>query len=253
MKTLRNSLIKMPSTSKCALFISDLHLSPTKPQVTLLFQHFLKHVAPRCDQLFILGDFFEYWLGEDVMTAFQQDILNQLKTLAEQGVALYFIHGNRDFLFSRSTLEQYYITLLKDPTLLLLFGKKVLLCHGDHLCTLDRPYQRYKKVARNPIIKWLFLHLRKSTRLSMAEKIHNKNPHLGKAQDHNYQLADTTQEAIQKDIVRYQPDLIIHGHTHRMGEHQHGNVKRIVLGDWHHSGSYIEMCDGQCVLQTFTL
>ena len=243
----------MPEKPQRALFISDLHLSPSKPEVPLLFQHFLQHIAPQCSQLFILGDFFEYWLGEDVMPPFQQDILNQLKTLGEQGISLYFIHGNRDFLLSHATLSHYHITLLKDPTLLSIFGKRILICHGDHLCTLDHAYQRYKKVARNPIVKWLFLHLKKSTRINMAKKIHNKNPHIGKAEDRNYQLADTTDSAIQKDIVKYKPDLIIHGHTHRMAEHQHGTIKRIVLGDWHHTGSYLEMTPGHCDLRTFTL
>ncbi len=236
-----------------SFFISDLHLSAQNQPVNALFQHFLSEIAPTGQQLFILGDFFEYWLGTDIMDEFQRSCLEQLRQLSQKGIAIYFLYGNRDFLISQSTLAHYGIRLLPDISLHTLAGKKILLCHGDHLCTLDIQYQRYKKLARNPLIKWLFLHSTQKFRHKLASKIHNKNPHTAEAERPDYALADATEEAILKEIKTHQPDLIIHGHTHRMGLHWHTHSLRVVLGDWHQYGNYLMLTQDDMVLKSFRL
>ena len=239
--------------SESCFFISDLHLSTKNRKVTALFNHFIKHIAPRCQHLFIIGDFFEYWLGTDIMDDFQKSCLEKLHHLNQKGVQIYFIYGNRDFLISKKTLAHYGIRLLPDIHTHSLFGKTALLCHGDHLCTLDLKYQRYKKIARNPIIQWLFLHSSQNFRRKLARKIHQKNPHIHEANNQNYTLADATKLAISQEILTYQPDLIIHGHTHRMGIHWHEQTLRIVLGDWNQYGNYLEWAMDQVILKSFTL
>ncbi len=235
------------------LFISDLHLSAKNTQVTTLFQHFIEKIAPTCERLFIIGDFFEYWLGADIIDTFQQSCLEKLQHLAHQGIQIYFIHGNRDFLLSQKTLKAYSIELLDETHVLTNFNKTALICHGDHLCTLDIQYQRYKKLAHNRLIQWLFLHLPQKFRRKLAAQIHQKNPHGQQAENKDYTLADATPAAIDKEISLHHPNLIIHGHTHRMGLHWHAQTLRIVLGDWHQYGNYLEWTEDQIELHSFTL
>ncbi len=240
----------MPNT---CLFISDLHLSAKNTAVTALFDHFIEKIAPQCQQLFIIGDFFEYWLGADIMDAFQRSCLEKLQVLAKQGTQVYFILGNRDFLLSQKTLSHYAIQLLDDISIQSVLGKTALLCHGDHLCTLDVGYQRYKKVARHFLAQWIFLHLPQSLRRKLASGIHQKNPHAQLAAKTDYALADATDVAIFKEQTLHHPDIIIHGHTHRMGMHWEHGTLRVVLGDWHQYGNYLEWTDDHCILKSFNL
>ena len=238
---------------KPCFFISDLHLSAKNTSVTALFHHFIENIAPHCEQLFIIGDFFEYWLGADIMDPFQQSCLKKLNNLTQQGVKIYFIYGNRDFLISEKTLSAYSIQLLEDIHIQTIMGKKALICHGDHLCTLDVKYQRYKKIARNPLVQWLFLHSTQKFRRKLATQIHQKNPHSAQADNKEYILADATKTAIATEIAAHHPDFIIHGHTHRMGLHWHDHTLRIVLGDWHQYGNYLEWTEEKIILKSFTL
>ncbi len=232
------SLATLSIANAKILFISDLHLSEKTKKINEIFHTFLTEIAPTATALFILGDFFEYWLGADVQDAFQTNTLERLKTLSDQGLPIYFIHGNRDFLLSKACLARYGITLLPDVSCMTLCGKKVLLCHGDHLCTDDLAYQRYKKIAHLPFVKWLFLHLPQKTRENIAQKLRQQQPRNGALRE----MADATEVAIQAEINREAPDLIIHGHTHRMNEHLHGTTPRIVLGDWRPTqGNYLEL------------
>lgn len=214
------------------LFISDLHLSPNNPALSQNFFYFLKHIAPGCDALYILGDFFELWLGSDIKNTLLEDIISNLSELAAQDSKIYFMKGNRDFLINSKDLAQMNMSLLNDPTLIELYGKKFLLTHGDRLCTLDHAYQRYRRIANLSVLQWLFLKTPQRLRQHLAHKIHQRNPHQKEANDLDYMLADATDAAILDDISRYQPDYIIHGHTHRMGLHWLSDKIRIVLGDW---------------------
>lgn len=236
-----------------ALFISDLHLSKNTPQVALLFHYFLDNIMKPGDSLYILGDFFEYWLGADLVDTIQEGALLKLKKFQSQGSQVYFIHGNRDFLIKKQTLTQYNITLLKDPSLIILFNKKILLSHGDHLCTLDKTYQRYRKLSRFFWIKFLFLHLPRKFRIFIAEKIHAQNPHGQMLKNSDYKIADATPDAIKKELDYYRPDIFIYGHVHKQGIYQHGTSTRMVLGDWYHTGNYIEVTEDIIQAKTFSL
>lgn len=214
------------------LFISDLHLSPHSPALNQHFFYFLKHIAAGSDALYILGDFFELWLGNDIKNELYDNIVLNLKNLKAQGTKIFFMKGNRDFLLSQNDVAAMNMTLINDPTLITLYGKKFLLTHGDRLCTLDHAYQRYRRMANIKLLQWIFLHTPQGFRQNLANKVHDKNPHKNEAQNLNYTLADATDAAIVKDIAKYQPDYIIHGHTHRMGLHWLNDKVRIVLGDW---------------------
>lgn len=242
----------IPSPPK-TFFISDLHLSRNTKNVALLFDYFLKSILKPQDTLYILGDFFEYWLGEDLLDETQQAALIKLKTLNEQGSAIFFMPGNRDFLIRAETLKEFGITLLPDPYLLDAKGKKLLLTHGDALCTNDLAYQRYKKWAYHPLTKWIFLKLPRKIRGWLAEKIHNKNPHGAFIKDPNYTLADATPLAINQLLSEYQPDFFIYGHVHQMKTEQSGKTTIMVLGDWYHTGNYIEWSETGFAAKEFSL
>ena len=234
-------------------FISDLHLSQNTPHVWALFQHFIEHHFTPGDQLFILGDFFEYYLGPDLLDPVQLQALNTLKHLTEQGSIIYFMRGNRDFLINAKTLAQYQITLLPDPTSITLNGQSILLSHGDILCTEDIKYQRYRRLAHLGTVQWLFLHLPRALRLKIANGLHNQNPHKTAIQDPNYSLADATPEAIEKMLTHYQPEILIYGHVHKIGKYQHGQTTRLVLGDWYTTGNYLELSTAGIKAEIFSL
>lgn len=236
-----------------AFFISDLHLSKNLPQVASLFHYFLDHIVKPGDTLYILGDFFEYWLGADLADSVQENALLKLKALQAQGSPIYFIHGNRDFLIKKKTLAQYGITLLNDPSLITLFNKRILISHGDYLCTLDKIYQRYRKLTRLPFIQHVFLCLPRRIRIFIAERIHAQNPHGQMLKEEGYKLADATPEAIHQALDHYHPDLFIYGHVHRSGDYRHGTRRRMVLADWYHTGNYIEITENSITARVFSL
>lgn len=234
-------------------FISDLHLSKNTPNVALLFQYFVSNIMKPGDTLVILGDFFEYYLGDDLIDSVQEGALMKLKRLQEQGSKIFFMPGNRDFLIKKNALTPYKIELLIDPCLFKIFGKRILLVHGDHLCTKDIKYQHYRKLSHHFFIKWLFLHLPKKIRIQIAETIHSKNPHSGLIKDPQYDLADATPDAINREIKKYQPDLFIYGHVHKMTTQLHETTLRMVLGDWHRTGNYIELSETKAEAKIFSL
>jgi UDP-2,3-diacylglucosamine hydrolase len=243
----------MKTAAPKIFFISDLHLSENVPQVVELFNHFINAIFKPHDQLFILGDFFEYYLGADLLDSAQLQALQSLRHLVKQGSKIYFMPGNRDFLICAETLAQYGVELLQDPSLLTLANQKVLLAHGDTLCTDDVQYQRYRKLAHLGLTQSLFLHLPKILRKCIANKIHRHNPHKTKLNDPNYTLADATPTAIENLLARYRPDLLIYGHVHKMGEYHHGKIKRLVLGDWYHTGNYLTLTNTGVAAQVFEL
>ena len=228
------------------LFISDLHLCANRPHITDAFLHFLKNTAVKANALYILGDFFEYWAGDDdIADVHHQTIINALSTLADSGVNLYFMHGNRDFLVSTGFCKAAKITLLQDPTLINLYGKKVLLSHGDDLCTDDWAYQTFRHQVRDK--KWQedFLRQPLIVRKEQIESIRMRSEQEKSLK--SSQIMDVNQTAVEALLVKFDyPPIFIHGHTHRpkehhiqLGEHQ---ITRWVLGDWYEQGSYL-MCD----------
>jgi UDP-2,3-diacylglucosamine hydrolase len=232
------------------LFISDLHLEPERPEITRLFCNFLQRHAVQADALYILGDFFATWIGEDDSSDFKKFIIKQLQTLTRQGIAVYFMHGNRDFLIGKQFLAQTGCRFLSDPTVIQLYGVPTLLMHGDTLCTDDSNYLRFRRVARNPLLQRLFLRLPLSWRQKIAQGLRKSS---------SKQLIDATPTEIARVIKRYDVLLLIHGHTHRPAIHYFNldqqRVCRIVLGDWDDTTGSVLICrpNGQQRLLPFAL
>jgi len=223
------------------LFISDLHLQENEPQITANFEHFILHEAMHADALYILGDFFEAWIGDDDRTAFHTKISEILRGLAAKNVPIYFMHGNRDFLLGKRFATQCRMSILPDPSLIDLYGHRVLLSHGDMLCTLDIRHQKYRRVALNPRWQNLFL--------KVPLWIRRKIPKYMRKQSQRYTqsiadyIIDVTEEAVEKLMTEFQVPRLIHGHTHRPKVHNltinNSTAERIVLGAWHEKISYL--------------
>ena len=220
-------------------FISDLHLSADHPKITERFLNFLKTDAMQADALYILGDFFEYWIGDDAQTDFHDKIFSAIQLARQNGLPIYFMYGNRDFLISQELLKQYHLIFLPDPTVIDLYGKPVLLMHGDLLCSDDKAYQRYRKCIYNPILQTIFLMLPLFIRKKAANYMRGKS---GKDQKPQ-QFYNTNQNTILEFLNRAGTDLLIHGHTHKPEIHQQGDKTWIVLGAWENQGEILKYQD----------
>ncbi len=246
MKTARDnsasSSVSLGSSGN-VLFISDLHLCASRPHITNAFLDFLKNTAFNAQSLYILGDLFEYWAGDDdVNDAHIQSVITAFSTLANSGVKIFFMHGNRDFLIAENFCLSAQITLLQDPTLIILHGKRVLLSHGDALCTDDVAYQNFRLQVRSPAWQSDFLRLSLQSRKQQIEAI-RMHSELEKSQK-STQIMDVNQKAVEALLIAYDyPELLIHGHTHRPNEHHISlnghSITRWVLGDWYEQGSYL--------------
>jgi len=220
------------------LLISDLHLEEKRPDITRAFLHFLATRARQAEALYILGDFFEVWIGDDAMTPFQQSIADALRALSERGTRIYLMHGNRDFMLGKGFCRAAGCTLLGDPSVVELGGERVLLMHGDSLCTRDEGYMRLRRLLRNPLSLFILRHLLLSTRRKLARKLRNESRAQTrmKASD----IIDVTPELIPRVLAEHGVRTLIHGHTHRPATHElevDGRpAQRIVLGDWDQQG-----------------
>ncbi|PZW46421.1 MULTISPECIES: UDP-2,3-diacylglucosamine diphosphatase [unclassified Pseudomonas] len=220
------------------LLISDLHLEQERPDITRAFLHFLDTRARHAEALYILGDFFEVWIGDDAMTPFQRSIAQALRRLADSGTRIYLMHGNRDFLLGKAFCREAGCTLLGDPHTVELAGEKVLLMHGDSLCTLDIGYQKMRRLLRNPLSLFILRNLPLDTRHRLARKLRSESRSQTrmKASD----IVDVTPDEVQRVMARYGVKTLIHGHTHRPDVHalqvDGQPAKRIVLGDWDKQG-----------------
>jgi len=220
------------------LLISDLHLEEERPDITRAFLHFLATRACQAEALYILGDFFEVWIGDDAMTPFQQSIADALRALSERGTRIYLMHGNRDFMLGTGFCRAAGCTLLGDPSVVELGGERVLLMHGDSLCTRDEGYMRLRRLLRNPLSLFILRHLPLSTRRKLARKLRNESRAQTriKASD----IIDVTPELIPRVLAEHGVRTLIHGHTHRPATHElevDGRpARRIVLGDWDQQG-----------------
>ena len=220
------------------LLISDLHLEEERPDITRAFLHFLATRACQAEALYILGDFFEVWIGDDAITPFQQSIADALRALSERGTRIYLMHGNRDFMLGKGFCRAAGCTLLGDPSVVQLGGERVLLMHGDSLCTRDEGYMRLRRLLRNPLSLFILRHLPLSTRRKLARKLRNESRAQTrmKASD----IIDVTPELIPRVLAEHGVRTLIHGHTHRPATHElevDGRpARRIVLGDWDQQG-----------------
>jgi len=226
------------------IFISDLHLDEQRPDITELFLRFLKTEAKQASALYILGDFFEAWIGDDDLSPFNQTIISALKNATQQGLPIYMMHGNRDFLLGKNFFKQTGCVLLPDEYVLDIYGSPTLLLHGDTLCTTDTAYLKFRKKSRNWLMQKLFLLKSLQARLLLAKKYRDAS------KAHTSTLSDNIMDVTQAEVIRvmqkYQVQHLIHGHTHREAVHefQLDNVlrTRTVLGAWHERGSAL-ICD----------
>jgi len=224
------------------LFISDLHLDPSRPAVVAQFERFLGEVAPGADALYILGDLFEYWLGDDGLALpFPRRVAARLRE-ASAGLPLRFMHGNRDFLAAERFARETGAELIADPTVADLYGTKALLLHGDTLCTDDARYQAYRAQVRDPAWQKATLALPIQQRIELANRMRTESE--GTKQETRAEIMDVCAAAVARAFAESGCDLMIHGHTHRPARHVHevGGRQRVrwVLPDWYESGGYLE-------------
>ena len=237
------------------LFISDLHLSAERPDITSLFIHFLNHEARQAEALYILGDLFEAWLGDDMVLPEYTKAIAGMKALNDSGVPLYIMHGNRDFLLGEAFATQSGATLLDDPTVIDLYGQPTLLLHGDTLCTDDVPYQQFRAMVRDPAWQQAILARSPADRLALAKQYRelSQTETGNKAED----IMDVNQHVVEQLMQDKGIYRMIHGHTHRPAIHEFAidtqPAQRIVLGDWYEQGSVLRCNADGCALQGLKL
>ncbi|TCD24610.1 UDP-2,3-diacylglucosamine diphosphatase [Pseudomonas sp. IC_126] len=220
------------------LLISDLHLEEERPDITRAFLRFLETRAIQAEALYILGDFFEVWVGDDGMTPYQHEIAAALRVLSESGTRIYLMHGNRDFMMGKAFCREAGCTLLPDTHVAELGGQRVLLMHGDTLCTRDEGYMRLRRWLRNPASLFILHHLPLAKRQKLAQKLRSssKEETRMKASD----IVDVTPDEVIDVMQRHGVRTLIHGHTHRPANHRlqvaGQPATRIVLGDWDRQG-----------------
>ena len=230
------------------LFISDLHLDDARPEAVALFGRFIDEEARGADALYILGDLFEAWVGDDDPSEAGAFVASKLRALADAGVPVYFMHGNRDFLLGAKYADRAGMTLLPDPAVVLVAGRPVLLMHGDTLCTDDVAYQQFRAQSRDPQWQAQFLLQPLPARQAFADqaraasKAHQAGLQAAGAMD---AITDVTPHAVEAALRRFGIDTLVHGHTHRPAIHDvavDGRAcQRIVLGDWYDQGSVLRM------------
>jgi UDP-2,3-diacylglucosamine hydrolase len=222
-----------------ALFISDLHLSEERPAANERFFGFLDKPAREADALYMLGDFFEYWVGDDDLAhPFNAVIAGLLQDLSRRGVALHFMHGNRDFLVGAGFCAATGATLLADPSVVELDGHKTLLMHGDTLCTDDLDYQNWRRTARSSAWQSGFLAKPLEERRKAVGGMREKSRQVVQAKP--AEIMDVNAGAVRDAMERHGVDRLIHGHTHRPGHHRVPGIgERWVLPDWYGNGGYL--------------
>jgi UDP-2,3-diacylglucosamine hydrolase len=241
----------MPGT----LFISDLHLDPERPAVTELFLELLDTRARVSDALYILGDLFEAWTGDDDTSPMNQAVCEGLKQCATAGTPVFIMHGNRDFLLGAQFAEASGCTLLDDPALIDLYGTPVLLMHGDLLCTDDKEYMAFRAMVRD--VQWqrelLSKSLEERQHIAREMRTRSREQTGGKPES----IMDVNSAAVVKTMTDHQVQRLIHGHTHRPAIHDlviSGKpAQRIVLGDWYEQGSLLECTSHGCRLEALEL
>ena len=221
-------------------FIADLHLSENRPHLLALFRQFMQEQAPHAEKLYILGDLFDFWIGDDEKSDLISEVQQLIRHLTEQGVPCYFQHGNRDFLIGKKFANACGLTLLPTYQVIDLYGTPTLLCHGDTLCVDDVKYQQYRKKVHQKWRQWLFLHLPLKVRLKIAEKIRAKSRQ--DKQLKSTEIMDVNAAFVQKILAQFHVTQMIHGHTHRQKHHEiPPHFHRIVLGDWGETSSLLEV------------
>ena len=223
------------------LFISDLHLETERPDIGEQFFKFLKEEASEADALYILGDLFEAWVGDDDPNTHYAMVKMALRKVVDRSVPIYFMHGNRDFMVGNQFANETGVKILGDPHLVTLYGQRTLLSHGDALCTDDAQFQKIRAMTRDP--KWQATMLAKplKERLKIAKQARQQS--LEQTINLTMNIMDVNQDEVSRMIIKHGADILLHGHTHRPAVHEVDlggrKAKRIVLGDWYTQGSVV--------------
>ena len=244
------------------LFVSDLHLDPARPEITALFLRFLQREAASADALYILGDLFEAWVGDDDPSSTGQQVADGLRRLADAGVPVYFVHGNRDFLVGQDYAGRAGMRILPDPAVVSLYGEPVLVMHGDLLCTDDHAYQAFRAQTRDPHWQAMFLAQPLAARQAFAAQARQAS--MSRQQDMidgdraSFEaVTDINPQAVEATLARFGVATLVHGHTHRPAMHAvrigDREGRRIVLGDWYEHGSVLRVSPGRFELQSLPL
>jgi UDP-2,3-diacylglucosamine hydrolase len=234
------------------LFVSDLHLDPARPEIARQFHAFLAGEARDAQALYILGDLFEAWLGDDDPDPAVRATVAALRGLVDAGVPVFVMHGNRDFLIGERFCRDTGATLLPDGTVVTLDGEPVLLMHGDALCTDDVSYQRLRRIVRNPLVRVIFRLMTLDQRRALARRLRaGSREHVGMTAP---EIMDVNPAAVEQAFREAGVRTLIHGHTHRPAVHpleiDGAPARRIVLGDWYTQGSVLEAAPGRFELRT---
>ncbi|WP_207062083.1 UDP-2,3-diacylglucosamine diphosphatase [Motiliproteus sp. SC1-56] len=224
------------------LFISDLHLHEERPDILRAFAHFMEHDAAGCDALYILGDFFDAWVGDDDESTLIVSVCRALKGLADSGTPVYLQRGNRDFLLGERFAERCGAQLLRDSFCITPYGEPLLLLHGDQLCLADTDYQAFRRQVREPLWQRDFLAKPLDERRAIARQLRQQSQAMG--QEKSQEIMDVTPEEVKRVMRDANCQTLIHGHTHRPASHRFEldgePAQRIVLGDWDKRGWFLE-------------
>lgn len=230
-----NSPPRATADHASACLVSDLHLDESRPAVTAGLEGFLNHLPP-VDALYILGDLFEAWIGDDDDRPLVHAVAGLLKTISDRGISLYLMPGNRDFLLGHSFCSRIRATLLPDPTLHVLGGMPTLLLHGDSLCTGDADYQSFRRMTRDPAWQAGVLAKPLAERRKLAGDLRamSENANSLKAED----IMDVDPTTVRETMRSWAVQRLVHGHTHRPASHPLAEGRRWVLGDWGENGGW---------------
>lgn len=227
------------------LFISDLHLAPERAGVIQLFERFVDEVAIHAERLYILGDFLEYWLGDDDRADGLEAVFDALKKLSDSGTSVMFMVGNRDFLIGEGLAKKCGFEIIEEPFIETINGQRALLMHGDTLCTDDVEYQKYRTMVRDSTWQQQILARPLQERVQIAQSMRQQSAYANS--EKNFEIMDVNQDTVIETMKQHQVDLLIHGHTHLPGIHEfeieHRPAKRLVIGDWSTQGSYLRITD----------
>ena len=218
-------------------FISDLHLDPARPASLRALEGFLSNHT-HCDQLYILGDLFEAWPGDDDDSPVARQTASLLRAFSEAGPELFIMHGNRDFLLGNDFCASVGASLLPDPTVINLYGEPTLLMHGDSLCTADSDYQAFRELARNPAWQQQLLAKPLSERRALADELRAMSAEATSMKSED--IMDVTPTEVEQEMHRHGVRQLIHGHTHRPARHEDGSLLRWVLGAWEDDTWFLE-------------